>query len=417
MQPIEQRISPERMAARLDRLAEIGGLPGGGMNRLSYSPEDRAARELLAEWLSGLGLRVWVDGAGNLIGEMEGADPMLPVVMAGSHLDTQPEGGRYDGIAGVVAALESVEAMREAGFAPRHSIQLVSWAAEEVSGSYDLSMIGSRAMIGAVKPEDLEARNRLTGVPLREAMREAGVDLAALPGAERPAGSVKAVVELHIEQGPHLERAKKPLGVVTHVAGAARLHCTLRGQQAHSGAMPMEGRRDALCGMADVLLAVEAAAREQVDPPVVATIGYLDYGPRAVAIVPGRATAVIDVRSVDTSARDAVVSEIESQVRSIARRRKLQLELRPAWSFPPARMDPEVVATIERACREVGAPYQAMPSGAGHDAMTLGRRFPAGMIFVPSVGGISHAPEEFTPIEELALGARVLARTLALLSE
>jgi hydantoinase/carbamoylase family amidase len=417
MQPIEQRISPERMAARLDRLAEIGGLPGGGMNRLSYSPEDRAARELLAEWLSGLGLRVWVDGAGNLIGEMEGADPMLPVVMAGSHLDTQPEGGRYDGIAGVVAALESVEAMREAGFAPRHSIQLVSWAAEEVSGSYDLSMIGSRAMIGAVKPEDLEARNRLTGVPLREAMREAGVDLAALPGAERPAGSVKAVVELHIEQGPHLERAKKPLGVVTHVAGAARLHCTLRGQQAHSGAMPMEGRRDALCGMADVLLAVEAAAREQVDPPVVATIGYLDYGPRAVAIVPGRATAVIDVRSVDTSARDAVVSEIESQVRSIARRRKLQVEIRPAWSFPPTRMAPEVVGVIEQACREVGAPYLAMASGAGHDSMTLGRRFPAGMIFVPSVGGISHAPEEFTPIEELALGARVLARTLALLAE
>jgi allantoate deiminase len=413
MEEIDRHISPERMAARLDRLAEIGGLPGGGMNRLSYSPEDREARELLAEWLSDLGMGVWLDGAGNLIGEMEGADPDLPVVMTGSHLDTQPEGGRFDGIAGVVASLEALEAMRAVGFVPRHSIQLVSWAAEEISGTYDLSMVGSRAMIGAVRPEDLEARNRLTGVPLRQAMRESGVDVAALPGAERPAGSVKAVVELHVEQGPHLERARKPLGVVTHVAGAARLHCTLRGQQAHSGAMPMAGRRDALCGMAEVVLAAEAAAREQVDPPVVATVGWMEYGARAVAIVPGWATAVIDVRSVGTEARDTVVAEIESQVRSIARRRKLELDLRPAWSFPPTRMSPEVVEAIQRACRELGAPYMEMVSGAGHDAMTLGRRFPAGMLFVPSVGGISHAREEFTPIEELALGARVLARTLA----
>ena len=416
MSGAEEFVSGQRMAQRLDRLAQIGGLPNGGMNRLAYTPEDRAARELLAGWMSDLGLRVWMDGAGNLIGEMEGSDPSAPVVMVGSHLDTQPEGGRFDGIAGVVAALESLESMREAGLSPTNTIELVSWAAEEISGSYDLSMIGSRAMVGSVRPEDLDARNRVTGVALRRAMQEAGVDVAALPGAERPVGSVKAVLELHIEQGPQLERAGKAVGVVTHVAGASRVFCTLRGQQGHSGTMPMKARRDALCGMAEVVLAVEAAAREHTDPPVVATVGYMDYGPRAVAVVPGRASAVIDVRSVDSPARDAVVAEIETATRAIARRRRLTVEQRPGWSFPPSKLSPEVAGTIEEACRQLQVPYQQMVSGAGHDAMTLGRRFPAGMLFVPSVGGISHAPEEFTRIEDLEVGTRVLCRSLVTLA-
>jgi hydantoinase/carbamoylase family amidase len=178
----------------------------------------------------------------------------------------------------------------------------------------------------------------------------------------------------------------------------------------------MAYRRDALCGAAEVLLAVEQAAKARTDPPVVGTVGYLDYDPRSVVIIPGRVQMIIDVRSIDTAARDAVRDEIEAAARQIAARRKLDLEWRLAWTFPPTQLDPEIIKTLTQACEELRVPYQRIASGAGHDAMTLGRRFPAGMLFVPSVGGISHAPEEFTRIEDLEAGAKVLCRSLCALA-
>lgn len=416
MSNVERYVSGERMAERIARLAEIGGLPNGGMNRLPFTPEYRQARELFARWLSDLGLAVRMDGAGNIIGRREGRDPTAPVVMSGSHLDTQPTGGRFDGIAGVVAALEAAEAMREAGFVHRHPIEIVEWTAEESSCRFDLSMPGSRGMIGALSDKDLDVRCRLTGITLREAMESIGIDLSQLPAAERPPGSIKAVVELHIEQGPHLELAGKQVGVVTSVAGSVRYYCVLRGQQAHSGALPMAFRRDALCGAAEVLLAVEQAAKARTNPAVVGTVGYMDYDPRSVVIIPGRVQMIVDIRSVDSAARDAVRDEIEAAARRIAARRKLDLEWRLAWAFPPTTLAPEVIDTLTQACRDLDIRYQHMPSGAGHDAMTLGRRFPAGMLFVPSVGGISHAPEEFTRTEDLEAGAKVLCRALCMLA-
>lgn len=416
MNGVERYVSGARIAERVARLAEIGGLPDGGMNRLPFTPEDRAARDLFARWLSDLGLPVRVDGAGNVIGRREGSDRRAPVVVAGSHLDTQPMGGRFDGIAGVLTALEAAEAMAAAGFVHRHPIEIIDFAAEESMGRFDVSMPGSRAMVGALKPEDLALRCRLTGEMLREAMESIGIDLSLLAAAERPPGSIKAVVELHIEQGPYLEEAGKQIGVVTTVAGSARFHCVLEGQQAHSGALPMAYRRDALCGAAELLLAVERAAKARANPPVVGTVGYMDYEPRSPVIIPGRVRMIIDVRSIDEAARDAVVAEIEATARRIAEQRRLHLEWRLSSGFPPTPLAHQVVDTITRACKDLGTSYVAMPSGAGHDAMTLGRRFPAGMLFVPSVGGISHAPQELTRTEDLEAGAKVLCRTLCMLA-
>lgn len=418
MSGLEDLVSGERIAERIARMAEIGSLPNGAMNRLPYTPEDRKARELFMTWLDDLGLNARIDGAGNAIGRLEGTDPMAPIVMSGSHLDTLPSTGQYDGIAGVVAALEVAHAMREAEFTHRHPIEIVDFAAEEVGVRFDLPMVGSAAMIGALEPDALEARCRLTGLTLREALRSVGVDPEKLLAATRPQGSIKAMVELHIEQGPYLERAGKQIGVVADVAGSTRIQCVLKGQQAHAGGMPMDSRRDALCGAAEVVLATEDAGKKRSSPPVVATVVYITLKPEAAAgIIPGHVEMRIDVRAVDLTARDEVVSSIKSAVNSIAQRRKLEYEWKATISQPPVKMAPEIVSTIVRACEEFKLSYQLMPSGGGHDAMTIGRRFPSGMLFVPSVSGISHAPEEFTRNEDLVAGAKVLCRTLSVLAQ
>ena len=417
MEPVERFVSGERIAERIGHLAEIGGLPNGGMNRLPYSAEDREARDLFATWLNRLGLSVRVDGAGNVIGRREGTDAKFPIVMSGSHLDTQPSGGRFDGIAGVVAAIEVAEAMQTAHFVHRHPLEIVDFAAEESIVRFDLPRIGSSAMIGALSRRDLEARCRLTDASLYEAMASIGIDPSTFSAAERPLGSIKSVIELHIEQGPYLERSRKQIGIVTEVAGSANISCVLRGQQAHSGGMPMEGRRDALCGAAELILAAESAAKAQANPPVVATVGYLLHEPQAAAIIPGLVRMVINVRSVDVSARSRVVAAIEASAREVCNRRGLHLEWGPVQSQMPVKFAREMVELIAEACEELGVAYQFMPSGGGHDAMSIGYRFSAGMIFVPSIGGVSHAPEEFTHNDDLVVGTKVLCRVLCKLAQ
>ncbi|HET6507975.1 MAG TPA: M20 family metallo-hydrolase [Baekduia sp.] len=409
-------ISEERLAERLARLAEIGLRDDGALQRLPYSPEDRAAQDLLTTWLEAAGLTVWVDPAGNVFGRLEGTDPEAPAVLTGSHLDTQPGGGRFDGVAGVLASLEALEAMREAGLRPRAAIELVSWAGEEGGGCFDVGVIGSRAMVGALTEQHLDLRCRHRGRTLRELMRECGLDVDRLGEAERPEGSLAAVVELHIEQGPLLEEAGIQVGVVTAIAGNRRVPLTLRGRQAHSGGMPMAYRHDALTGVAELVLAAEAIATAKTDPPVVATSGFLQHAPREIAMIPGRADLTLDVRCIAQDALEAAVAEIQQAARDIAERRGLELELRDPWGTNPSPTDPAIVAVLRAACDALGISATAMPSGASHDSMVLATRFPAGMLFVPSAGGISHAPEEFTETADLAAGARVLARALTVLS-
>ena len=414
---MEFGVSETRIATRLAQLSEIGARPCGGMQRLSYSREEHEAQVLLADWLRDLDLHVSWDEAGNVIGRCEGSDPHAPAIMTGSHLDTQLGGGRFDGAAGVVAAVEAVAAIKGSGLIHRHPIEVVAWAGEEGSARFDLGLIGSRAMVGALKPDDLNMQCRLTGQTLREAMQSLQIDPAEIAQAERPAGTVRAVIELHIEQGPQLESSGSQIGVVTAVAGNTRLPLRIRGQQAHSGGMPMHLRRDALCGAAEILLRAEGAARRRTSPPVVVSAGYFHHEPRSIAIIPGVAEMTLDVRSVDARAIDEVVEEIRREAINIAERRGLEVDFEPTWGTPPARLDQEISAVIVQACEDVGVTWKELASGAGHDSMMLARRFPAGMVFVPSVGGISHAPDEFTPIEDLTAGAMVLCRSIAHLAE
>lgn len=410
-------IDAGRFSDRLAQLNNIGARPDGGMQRPSYSREEREAQEVLAGWLRDLQLSVRWDEAGNLIGRREGLDPHAPVIMTGSHLDTQLGGGRFDGAAGVVAAVEAIAAIQDVGLILHHPVEVVAWAGEEGSARFDMGLIGSRAMVGALKPEDLNTRCRLTGRTLQEEMHSLEIDPATIASAERQPGTVRAVIELHIEQGPKLESSGNQIGVVTDVAGNARLPITIRGQQAHSGAMPMHLRQDALCGAAEILLRAEAAARRRTSPPVVVSAGYFHHEPCTIAIIPGMAEMILDVRSVDAGAIDEVIGEIRREACDIAEARRLEVEFQPTWGTPPSRLDQEIGAVIVQACEDAGVTWQQLPSGAGHDSMMLARRFPAGMIFVPSARGISHAPDEFTPIEDLSAGTQVLGRTIARLAQ
>jgi allantoate deiminase len=386
------------------------------MHRLPFSREDREARTLYESWVKDLGVPFRTDGAGNLVARMEGRDPTASAVMTGSHLDTQPWGGRYDGIVGAVGSLEVLEALTAARFVPERTIELVVWAGEEGSGRFDVGLIGSRAMIGLLGEEHLAAPCHFTGRPLAELMSEWGVDLDRLGDAERAPGTISAVVELHVEQGPYLAAGAHPIGVVTDIAGNWRLPLRITGQQSHSGATPMSRRRDALCAAAEVILAAEAAAGD-ANPPVVATSGYFSHQPKVIAIVPGEAEMTMDVRSPDPGALDRARETIVAHARDICERRNVGLEVGSLWGVRPTATDEGITTEIEDASRRLGIEPVRMASWAGHDSMMLGKRFPAGMIFVPSIDGISHAPDEYSRPDDIATGVRVLTEAVVSLAE
>lgn len=401
------------MLRRLDELAGFGALPGGAQNRLPYTQADQQVRELFVQWAIGSGLRTEVDAVGNVIARVPGVRDDLAPVMVGSHLDTQPLGGKYDGVAGSLAALSVAESILHGGIRTRRPIDVVVWAGEEGSGRFDVGCIGSRAMIGALTPEHLELRCRITGETLAEAMRSCGLDPEDVASCERPAGSIHCVLEMHIEQGPYLEEAGISLGVVEAISGNRRVPMTIRGVQAHSGAQPMTHRRDALNAAAEVILMAERVAAESA-VPVVATSGWFGHEPKSIAAVPGRAELTIDLRSADLPALLAAEHAVRVNAGEIGARRGVGVELEPSWGMDPNATDTDMVRILESACVTSGQSHMRMNSGAGHDSLILGKRFPAGLLFVPSRGGLSHCPEEFTAADDLAKGVRALQ--LAVLS-
>ncbi|MBI3969265.1 MAG: M20 family metallo-hydrolase [Chloroflexi bacterium] len=407
-------ISAERLQSRIDALAQIGGFPNGRMCRLCLTPEDRRAGELAREWMHEAGLRTWMDAAGNIFGRREGAAPDLPAVMTGSHLDTQEFGGRYDGIAGVLCAIEAAQHLKDEDFQNRLPLVVVAFMGEE-NVRFPAAMIGSKAMTGQLTPTMLDQhRCRFTGETLREAMTKFELPVVRIPEAEWKPGSLAAVVELHIEQGPRLEMAQKRIGVVTGVVGFARFTVALKGQQAHSGGMPMALRRDALCAAAEIVLAVERIAKAQQDPPMVGTVGRFWLDQSSMAIVPGQVNLTVDIRCHDLEVVKRAAREAEAEAREICERRGIELtwDQVPGTGNPPAKLSQRVIDILDESARETGAPYVQMPSDGGHDCMNFASRTDVGMLFVPSVGGISHAPEEYTRADDLALGADVLARAL-----
>jgi hydantoinase/carbamoylase family amidase len=313
-------------------------------------------------------------------------------------------------VLGVLGAIEAVHALRDRGVAPRRSIELVAWAGEEPR--FGTGCVGSRAAAGHLGREDLDRLRDRDGVSMAAALQEAGFDPDRLADARIDPAAVHALVELHIEQGIVLERSGESIGVVTAIAAPHDFRIALRGAATHAGATPMALRRDALAGAAEAMTELERIVRASPSGTTVGTVGVLRLRPGAINVVPGEVELDVDVRDSDLAAREQVVAAVLEATRAIAARRGLEVDVTPIVEDAPVACDPRVVEAADAAARELGLPYRRMTSGAYHDAMVMGTRIPIGMIFVPSAGGISHHPDEYTAPADLEHGVRVLAGTL-----
>jgi len=388
------------LLADLDHLATIGADPAGGVSRVAYSAADVEARGWVRETMLGLGMEVRRDEALNLMGRYPGAEAGLKPLALGSHTDTVPAGGRFDGALGVVAALACVRALRDAGVRLRHPVEVIDFAAEEAT--LGGGTLGSLAMTGGLARDAL-TRLAWDGRPALAHLRDAGLDPRGLNRAVRPRRALAAYLELHIEQGGVLDAAGIPIGVVEGIAGIRRYTVTFAGQANHAGTTAMAVRRDALVMAAPFVLGVRDAA---VEAGVVGTVGALRVLPGAPAVIPGRVELEAEVRGLD----EEVLDRLETRLGELARR--LGGRLQPSSAKPGVRSDPALVAALEAACDGLGLDRRRMVSGAGHDAMVIGRHVPHAMAFVPSRAGISHSPDEFTPPERCVDGGRVLLAAL-----
>jgi allantoate deiminase len=399
------------MAERLERwvveLGRIGATPGGGVTRTAWSPELAAAGSWLIDRLAEIGVPAEVDAAGNVLGRWDAARNE-PAVLVGSHLDTVPDGGRYDGAFGVLAALEALYRLRERGFTPRRPIWLVAFNDEEGT-RFDTSMFGSHAFVGLDLTAEL-SRTDAEGTRLDEAMRAAGADPAALPGAVR-VGEVGHYLELHIEQGPRLERLGLPVAVVSEIVGMRGYVITLRGIANHAGTTPMDARHDALAGAARVVLALREAVRAR--PGMTVNVGRIAVQPGGANVIPGVATFSIDIRSPEIDGAEKSDALVRRAIEEACAAEDLTADIDPTFLHQATPLDAELRALLARQVERAGVAVTEMSSGAGHDAMVLARHVPSAMVFVPSRGGVSHAPEEFTSPTNYEPGVTVLTDAVA----
>jgi hydantoinase/carbamoylase family amidase len=391
------------LATDLESLARIGA-DDSGVTRFPWSPELAAANEWLVSRLEDLGLEAAIDPAGNVVGKWSAGEGKAVVV--GSHLDTVPRGGRFDGALGVLAGLAALRILREDGFEPRRPLWLVSFNDEE-GVRFGTGFLGSRSFVGEPHPDEWRRRG------VADAMAGAGFDFDRL-GEARAIDQVGAYLELHIEQGPVLEQAGVDVGVVTEIVGLLGLRVRLRGEANHAGTTPMPMRRDALVGAARVVLALRDEARSRDD--MTANVGRITVEPGGANVVPGLAEFTVDVRSSNGAGFARAETFTREAISEIAEEEWLGLEVEELHRLEPVPLDEALREVLARATAAEGASHVPISSGAGHDAMILAGRVPAAMLFVPSRGGISHSPDEYTPPEQCELGARILARALALLA-
>jgi N-carbamoyl-L-amino-acid hydrolase len=395
------RIDRTRLAATIDELGRIGATERGGLTRLALSDEDRRGRDLMLAWMRQAGLRVTVDQMGNIFGERAG-EAGRPPVMMGSHVDSVPTGGQYDGQLGVLCALEVIRALNDARLRTRHPVTLVIFTNEE-GARFQPAMIASGVMAGKIALEDAYNARDKDGRRLVDELERIGY-LGAEPCVPRP---LRAYLELHIEQGPQLEEEGLSVGVVEGIVAIAWSRLTIHGVQDHAGPTPMRIRHDALVAAAEVVGGIRGIAHG-LGGDLVTTVGNLTVSPNIVNAIPGRVALSIDMRDPTDATLDRARARLDQVVAEACAREGVTYELEHYWRVPYTPFDREVVAAVERAARASGARHRRILSGAGHDAQYMAAIGPAGMVFVPSRGGRSHCEEEFTPMDDIEHGANTL---------
>src|SRR4051812_41786463 len=394
------RINGERLWASLMELARIGATPKGGVRRITLTPTDREGRELFARWCREAGLQVNVDGIGNMFARREGTDRgTLPVVM-GSHLDSQPNGGKFDGAYGVMAGLEVVRALNDAGVQTRAPLEVASWTNEEGS-RFVPTLMGSGVFAGVYQLDEILAHKDVEGTSVGEALRSIGYAGGARP---HPVG---AYFEAHIEQGPVLEDTRTTIGVVQGALGQRWFDVLVTGQDAHAGPTPMERRKDALLAAAELTLEVNRIAGAFPDYAR-GTVGHLQVKPNSRNVIPGEVRMTVDLRNAKDATLSAMTKDLKQTAERIARQRRVSLSLDEVVYFPPSEFAPELVARVRAAAEALGLSHRDIVSGAAHDAVYLSRVAPTAMVFVPCEGGISHNEIENARPEDLAAGCGVM---------
>ncbi|MEM7774870.1 MAG: Zn-dependent hydrolase [Pseudomonadota bacterium] len=410
-QPTNLSVNGERLWASLMEMAEIGATPKGGVNRLTLTELDRDARQLFQRWCEDAGLTVAVDAMGSMFARRPGQDNALPPVMIGSHLDTQPTGGKFDGALGVIAALELVRSLNDLGVTTRHPIEIANFTNEEGS-RFTPAMVASGVFAGAFSLDYALARTDDAGVKLGDALSDLN-----LAGPEPVGGrDIKAFFELHIEQGPILEEDELDVGVVTHANGQRWFDVTLTGVESHAGPTPMERRKDALVGAARVVDLVHSIGHGYL-PNACATCGRIEVFPASRNVIPGRAWVTVDLRHPDDVRLDQMTSALLTGVQDIATQLGLSADVKEIFAFPVTTFDQSCVDAVRKAAADLGLRHCDIVSGAGHDAVYMARVAPTAMIFTPCIGGISHNEAEDMKPEWATAGANVLLRAAVEMAE
>ena len=408
-------VDQNRMQRELAALASLSDAPPPAVTRIVFSAMDLKARAYLDGIFSDAGLVVRKDRAGNTFARWIGSEPELPVVGTGSHADAIPFAGSYDGTVGLLGGLEAIRALQRAGFRPRRSIELLMFTSEEPT-RFGIGCLGSRLLSGALPPERARLLKDSAGKSLEEVLEAAGFT-GSLDDVPLPEDYYHAFVELHIEQGPLLERQKIPIGIVTSIAAPATLRLEIEGEGGHAGAMLMPDRRDAFLAAAEIALGVESAAKSTGSIDSVATVGVCNVFPGAVNSVPSRTVVEIDVRDTDLARRDAMLEKIRGTYEAISAKRKVRILETPVNADAPAQSSRFVVEALRASCAAAGLESMLMVSRAYHDSLFVARIAPQAMLFIPCRNGYSHRPDEYAAPEDITAGVQVLAQTLAHLSE
>ena len=408
------KINSERLIRDLNAVSRIGIGEHGSVTRLVFSVKELRARQLLIHLIQQAGLEIQIDRIGNIFGRHDGTNAKAPAVLAGSHLDTVVQGGKFDGAMGVIGALEAVRTLKEQAVALPCPVEVVCFVGEE-SSRFGFSTLGSSLLAGEVKSQDLTHAVDSEGTKLEDILSSMGIYRDSLASLRRDPATIKAYLELHIEQGPILEAKNKKIGVVTSIAAPTRFKVIFTGQADHSGTTPMEMRKDALVAAASLISYVEEVSSrfsQMEQGRVVGTVGAMKIEPGVINAIPGKAELSVDIRSITAEAKERVAGMVTERAREIAARRAIGVEILPIRSELPVVLDEHFIRLLQRSCEEKGIPYEVMPSGAGHDAMQMAKITRAGMIFVPSKRGISHSPQEWTDPEDICLGAQLLLETM-----
>ena len=398
------QVDGERLNASMERMKDFGGTPEGGSTRVAYSAANAEALEYLAGLMAAAGLTTEIDAAGNLVGRRAGSDSRLQPVVTGSHIDTVPNGGHYDGIVGVMSAIEVAQTLHDAGTELRHPLEVVVWSNEEGGKT------GSRAVMGAVEESEFDLPS-LGDKTLGEGMRFLGGDPGRIGTVEREPGDIAAYVELHVEQGAILDRAGIPIGVVEGIVGIRRWNVTVEGFANHAGTTPMDQRQDALYAAARFVTLVRRLVTDMPGSQV-ATVGRIEAHPGAPNVIPGRATLSLEIRDLSMDKIGLLFDRIQAASETLAEETETSIRFEQFYESPAAPTDERIRRLVEASADALGLAHRRMPSGAGHDAQSLAPIGPIGMIFVPSRNGVSHAPSEYTSPEQITHGANVLLRVL-----